>query len=405
MAAPRGASDMGLAGRRVLIIVENLPVPFDRRVWQEARALRDAGAAVSVICPQGKDCAEKHVVVEGIGIYRHPMPAERSSALGYLREYGSALWHEFRLAVRIFRTDGFDIIHACNPPDLLFTVALVFKVLGRKFIFDHHDINPELYESKFNRRGILWQLVRLAEWLSFKTADVVISTNESYRQIAIERGGRRPEDVFVVRSGPDLARLKPVDPDPHLRRGRRFLVGYVGVMAQQEGIDLLLEAVKHIVHVLGRTDIQFHLVGGGPSLEQLKRLSAELRVDDHVVFAGRVPDDLLFSVLSTADLCVNPDRVNPMNDKSTMNKILEYMAFGRPIVQFETTEGRYSAREASLYAKANDPVDLADKIVGLLADPDARARMSEHGRRRIERELAWHYQVPQLLAAYRRALA
>jgi glycosyltransferase involved in cell wall biosynthesis len=163
--------------------------------------------------------------------------------------------------------------------------------------------------------------------------------------------------------------------------------------------------VKHIVHVLGRTDIQFHLVGGGPSLEQLKRLSAELRVDDHVVFAGRVPDDLLFSVLSTADLCVNPDRVNPMNDKSTMNKILEYMAFGRPIVQFETTEGRYSAREASLYAKANDPVDLADKIVGLLADPDARARMSEHGRRRIERELAWHYQVPQLLAAYRRALA
>jgi glycosyltransferase involved in cell wall biosynthesis len=393
-----------LSGRKVLIIVENLPVPFDRRVWQEARTLRDAGAAVSVICPALKGYSSRYELLDGIHIYRHSLPVEAKGALGFLLEYSAALFHEFRLAVRVYFAHGFDVIHGCNPPDLIFLVALPFKLLGKKYIFDHHDINPELYESKFNKRGLFWNVLRFAEWLTFKTADVVISTNESYRQIAMCRGGRGPEDVFVVRSGPDLSRVKTLPPNPAWRRGRKFLVGYVGVMGEQEGIDLLLEAATHIVHTLGRRDVQFCLVGGGPSLEGLKAQAEEMGLSDYVTFTGRAPDDTLFEVLSTADVCANPDRVNAMNDKSTMNKILEYMAMGKPIVQFDVTEGRFSAGESSLYAKPNDPVDFADKLLSLLGDPEARAKMGTEGRTRVEQRFAWKYEVPNLLRAYRRAL-
>jgi glycosyltransferase involved in cell wall biosynthesis len=247
-------------------------------------------------------------------------------------------------------------------------------------------------------------VLRFAEWLTFKTADVVISTNESYRHIAMCRGGRRREDVFVVRSGPDLSRVKALPPNPAWRRGREFLVGYVGVMGDQEGIDLLLEAAGHIVHTLGRRDVQFCLVGGGPSLEDLKAQAEKMGLSDYVTFTGRAPDDTLFEVLSTADVCANPDRVNAMNDKSTMNKILEYMAMGKPIVQFDVTEGRFSAGEASLYAKPNDPVDFADKLLSLLSDSAARAKMGTEGRVRVEQRFAWKYEAPNLLRAYRRAL-
>jgi glycosyltransferase involved in cell wall biosynthesis len=398
------ASPPALAGRKVLIIVENLPVPFDRRVWQEARTLRDAGALVCVICPVGKGYDERYELIDGIHVYRHALPVEAKGALGFLLEYSAALFHELRLALRVFLTHGFDVIHGCNPPDLIFLVALPFKLLGRKYIFDHHDINPELYESKFKKRGLFWELLRAAEWLTFKTANVVISTNESYRQIAICRGGRRPEDVFVVRSGPDLSRVRAVPPNPAWRRGRDFLVGYVGVMGEQEGIDLLLESAMHVVQTQGRRDIQFCLVGGGPSLVDLKAQAERMGLSEYVTFTGRAPDQVLFEVLSTADVCVNPDRVNPMNDKSTMNKILEYMAMGKPIVQFEVTEGRFSAGEASLYAKPNDPIDFAEKLLALLADPEARKRMGAEGRARIESRFAWKYEVPHLLRAYQRAL-
>lgn len=394
-----------LAGRKVLIVVENLPVPFDRRVWQEARTLRDAGAIVSVICPALKGYTSRYELLDGIHIYRHSLPVEAKGAPGFLLEYSAALFHEFRLAVRVYFTHGFDVIHGCNPPDLIFLVALPFKLFGKKYIFDHHDINPELYESKFNKRGLFWNVLRFAEWLTFKTADVVISTNESYRQIAMCRGGRRPEDVFVVRSGPDLSRVKALPPNPAWRRGREFLVGYVGVMGEQEGIDLLLEAADHIVHTLGRRDVQFCLVGGGPSLEDLKAQAGRMGLSDYVTFTGRASDDTLFEVLSTADVCANPDRVNAMNDKSTMNKILEYMAMGKPIVQFDVTEGRFSAGEASLYAKPNDPVDFADKLLSLLGDPTARAKMGTEGRARVEQRFAWKYEAPNLLRAYRRALS
>ncbi len=392
-----------LSGLKTLIVVENLPVPFDRRVWMEARTLAAAGAQVSVICPTGKGHEERYWEEDGIRVYRHPLPLDASGAMGYLLEYGAALFWETWLALRIKATRGFHVIHGCNPPDLIFLVALPFKLLGVRYLFDHHDINPELYEAKFGKRGFFWKLMCLFERLTFASARASIATNESYRKIAIERGGMAPEDVFIVRSGPDLTRLERVPENPAWRRGRRYMVGYVGVMGDQEGIDLLLDSVAHLVNVKGRDDIQFCLVGGGPSLKKLQQQSEEMELAEFVTFTGRAPDHELFEILSTADVCVNPDRVNEMNDKSTMNKILEYMAFEKPIVQFDVIEGRHSAQEASLYARPNDPVDMAEKIAELLADGALRAKMGRFGRARVETEMAWPYQVPPLIAAYLRA--
>jgi len=393
-----------LAGRKVLIVVENLPLPFDRRVWQEAKTLTAAGATVSVICPTGKGYEKRYELIDGVHIHRHPLPLDARGALGFLLEYGAALFWETVLAWKIFFTRGVDVIQGCNPPDLVFLVALPFRLLGVRYIFDHHDINPELYEAKFDKRGFFWRLMVLFEKLTFMSARVSIATNNSYRRIAIERGGMKPEDVFVVRSGPDLRRLRLVPEEPKWRNGRRFMVGYVGVMGDQEGIDLLIDAAGHIVRVMKREDVQFCLVGGGPSLESLKKLTAERGLGDYITFTGRAPDQELFEVLSTADIGVNPDRVNAMNDKSTMNKIMEYMSLGKPIVQFDVTEGRFSAQDASLYARANDPVDMAEKIVALLDDPGRRAAMGAYGRRRVETDLSWEHQIAPLLAAYQRAL-
>lgn len=393
----------GSAGkpRRVLILVENLPSPFDRRVWQEATTLHENGYGVSIICPTGKGYEKHYEEIDGIHIYRYDLPFEAEGAKGYLIEYSSALIHTFRLAWKARREQGFDVIHACNPPDLLFLVGGFFKLLFRKkFLFDHHDINPELYEAKFGRRDFFWKLMVFLERMTFRTADVSIATNESYKKIAIERGGMVPEKVFVVRSGPKLDRLKQLPPVQALKQGRNYLVGYVGVMGKQEGIDLLLQAAKYIVSDKGRRDIHFGLVGGGTSLDEMKAYAQELGVSEYVTFTGRVPDQEMLEMLNTADVCVNPDVANEMNDKSTMNKIMEYMALGKPIVQFDLTEGRFSAQDASLYARKNDPADLAEKIMQLLDDPDARERMGRYGRERVLNELEWQYEAPKLLAAY-----
>jgi glycosyltransferase involved in cell wall biosynthesis len=386
--------------RRVLIIVENLPVPFDRRVWQEATTLMGAGYAVSIICPIGKGFEAKREVVNGIEIYRHHLPLEGSGAFGYAAEYAVALFWEFILAWRVLVTKGFDAIHACNPPDNIFLIGAFFKLFGKRFLFDHHDINPELYEAKFARRDALYKLMLGLERWTFKLADVSIATNESYRRIAIERGGMPPEKVFVVRSGPNLDRLKIRPPVDKLKNGRKLLVGYVGVMGKQEGIHYLLQAAHHIVFNLGRLDVQFGLVGGGTEFEELKALADRLGLTDYVTFTGRVPDDDMLAMLNTADVCVNPDVANEMNDKSTMNKIMEYMALAKPIVQFDLTEGRCSAQGASLYAIKNDAVDFANKIVYLLDQPALRTSMGNIGRQRIEQELAWKYEIPRLLNAY-----
>jgi len=394
---------MASAGKRVLILVENLPSPFDRRVWQEATTLRAHGYQVSIICPTGKGYEKRYEELEGIHIYRYRLPLEAEGARGYAVEYSLALFHTFRLAWKVLFQRGFDIIHACNPPDLLFLIGGFFKLtMGKKFLFDHHDINPELYEAKFGRRDFFYKLMVLFERWSFNTADVSIATNDSYKKIAIERGGMNPDKVYVVRSGPKLDRLRVLPPMEALKKGRKYLVGYVGVMGAQEGIDLLLQSVRHLVHDMGRKDIHFGLVGGGTSLEQMQALAAELDVADYVTFTGRVPDQQLLEMLNTSDVCVNPDVANDMNDKSTMNKIMEYMALAKPIVQFDLVEGRVSAQDASLYANKNDPVDMAKKIAGLLDDPARRARMGEYGRNRVVNELEWKYEAPKLLAAYER---
>ncbi len=386
--------------RRVLILVENLPSPFDRRVWQEATTLRDGGYEVSIICPTGKGYEKKYEAIDGIDIWRYPLPAEAEGALGYAVEYFAALSWTFLLSLRIFFGRGFDVIHACNPPDLFFLIGNFFKLFGRKFVFDHHDANPELYEAKFGRRDLLWRAMCLLERMTFRFADVSLATNNSYRRIAIERGGMPPERVFVVRSGPSLERLKQVPPVPALKCGKRYLVGYVGVMGRQEGIDLLLQSVAHLVHQAGRKDIHFGLVGGGTSLEEMRALAISLGVQDYVTFTGRVPDAELLAMLNTAEVCVNPDVANQMNDISTMNKIMEYMALGKPMVQFDLTEGRFSAQDASLYARKNDPVDFAARIAELLDNPEKRKAMGAFGRRRVQDELEWRYEAPKLLAAY-----
>jgi glycosyltransferase involved in cell wall biosynthesis len=392
-----------LVTRGALIIVENLPVPFDRRVWAEARTLRDAGYEVSVICPKGKGYTASFEILDGIHIFRHPLPFEADGAIGYTLEYSTALFWEFYLAFKVRWRRGFDVIQACNPPDLIFLVGAVFKLFfGTRFIFDHHDINPELYEAKFGHRNFLWKIVVFFERLSFWLSDVSIATNQSYRAIAIERGGMKPERVFVVRSGPDLGRIRNVPADPVWKKGRAHLVAYIGVIGGQEGLDLLLEAAAYMRDNRGRRDVQFVIVGDGPEAANVRRLARDMQLDDVFTFTGRVDDATFFSVLCSADVCVNPDRPNAMNDKSTMNKIMEYMAVGKPIVQFALTEGRYSAQDASLYA--SDVADFGDKIIALLDDPKRRAEMGDFGRRRVVEELAWEHEAPKLLAAYEKAL-
>jgi glycosyltransferase involved in cell wall biosynthesis len=393
-----------VTNNRVLIIVENMPVPFDSRVWKEATSLRKHGYQVTVLCPRGKNYRKNYELLEGVHIYRHPMPKEGNSPLGYVMEYGVALFWEVLYSWWIFLRRGFDVIQGCNPPDDIFMVALPFKLFGVKYIFDHHDANPELYYSKYERKNVLYKTQIWLEKWTYRFSDVVMATNQSYAALATTRGGHSPADVFVVRNGPDLETFKLVTPEPALKYGKRYLVGYVGTMSIQEGLDILLEVAQHI-KTMGRTDVHFTCVGGGPGLAGLRKMNAEMGLEDIVNFTGRIPDAELLKVLSTADVCVNPDKPCEMNDISTMIKIMEYMALGKPIVQFDLKEGRFSAREASLYAdKTNQVSDFAAKLLYLLEHPEVRQTMGAFGRKRVETELAWEYSVRGLLAAYERAL-
>lgn len=387
--------------RRILIIVENLPVPFDTRVWQEASTLAANGYTVSVICPKGKGYNADYERIDGVHIYRHDLPTEGNGAIGYAREYFSALWNEYRLARKIYKKHGFHVIHGCNPPDDIYMVARMFRGKGVDYVFDHHDICPELYEAKFGKKSGLFYKSQL--WLernTYRHCTFAFVTNESYRRIAIERGGMSPDKVHVLRSGPRLERLVIRPPKPEIKRGKRYMVGYLGVIGQQEGIQYMLQAARHIRDNMGRDDIFWGIVGGGPHLDELRRLCTSMGLDDIVEFTGRVDDNKMLDYLNTADICVNSDEYNEMNDKSTMNKVLEYMALGKPIVQFDLTEGRYSAQDASLYARPNDAADMAEKIVTLLDDPDRRAEMSRTGRDRIVNQLSWDHTSRALLDAY-----
>lgn len=389
--------------RKILIIVENLPVPFDTRVWKEAASLHANGYDVTVLCPRGKGYERNHEVLHGVHIYRHPMPEEGNSPLGYAWEYCCALLWELLYAWWIYLVRGFQVIQACNPPDNIFLVALPFKLLGVKYIFDFHDANPELYIAKYGRRDLLYKILVRFEKMTFWASDIVIATNNSYRNIVLKRGRLNPDDVFIVRNGPDLNTFKPTTPIEALKHGKAHLVGYVGTMSIQEGLDILLDAASHIKQ-LGRADVHFTCVGGGPALPQLRELVETKGLQDMVNFTGRIPDRELLEILSTADVCVNPDRPCEMNSISTMIKIMEYMALGKPIVQFDMKEGRFSAMEASAYADNNKGAQgFAAQILKLLDDPDARKKMGDFGQRRVRETLAWEYSVQNLLTAYERA--
>ncbi len=389
---------------KALILVENLSVPFDRRVWQECLALRDDGWQVHVICPQGsKRDTEREIELDGINIHRFPLTAATGGVLGYAREYLTALWHTHRLARRV---GPVDVVQACNPPDLLFLVARGMQRRGARFIFDQHDLVPELYLSRFNRgedflyRGVCW-----LERRTYQAADVVIATNESYRDVALSRGGKAPEDVFVVRSAPTVERFRQVPPDPSIKHGKPYLLCYLGVMGPQDGVDYALRSLAKLRDEMGRTDWHATFIGAGDTFDAMVALCDELGLSDCVDFTGRIPDEHLLRYLSTADVCLSPDPLNPLNDVSTMNKIMEYMAMARPIVSFELREARVSAADAAVYAPPNDESEFAKRIAALLDDPQERRRMGEVGRLRVAGELSWEHSKAALLAAYNAAVS
>ena len=387
----------------VLIIVENLPVPFDRRVWLECQALVRAGQRVSVVCPKAPGDPD-HRVLDGVDIHTYPAYPPTRRKVGFLAEYVYSFAMTARLTLRAWRRCPYRVLQTCNPPDIFWPLGLLFKAMGgTRFVFDQHDLCPELYESRFpDGPRFFHRALLLMERCTYQVADHVIATNDSYREVAIRRGRRRPDQVTVVRSGPDPERLRRGTPDPALRRGRRFLVCYVGVMGPQDGVDIALRAAHHIVHEMGRRDVTFTLMGTGDCFDELVALRDALGLADWVELTGRVPDAVVFNVLSTADVGLSPDPKNPLNDVSTMNKTMEYMAFEVPVVAFDLRETRVSAGEAAVYARPNDVTSYACAILEMLDDEPRRRRMGVLGRARVEETLAWRYQRDRYLAVYAR---
>jgi glycosyltransferase involved in cell wall biosynthesis len=397
---------MASAGRRrrVLIVVQNLPVPFDRRVWLEATTLARAGYLVSVICPKAKGYTSSFEVLEDVHVHRYGLPVDAKGAAGFVVEF---LWCFLRTAMKTVRVTlrgrGFDVLHICNPPETYWPLARFWKLFGKRFLFDHHDLSPEMYQAKFGSSGgPALAGLRLLERKTFQTADLVVTTNESHKRIAIERGGVAPDDVYVVRSGPDLTRLHVHPPDPAWHNGKRHLLVYLGEICKQDGVDHLIRAVKLLRGDLGHDDVHCVLVGGGPHQPSVKAYAEEIGVAGLCTFTGRVSDEELCRILSSADVGVDPDPKNDWSDRSTMNKIMEYMFFGLPIVGYELTENRVSAGEAALFATPNREHDLARRIAELLADPARRRQMGQAGRERVRSALAWEHAAPVLLAAYDR---
>ena len=389
--------------KRVLIIVQNLPVPFDRRVWLECQALTAAGYEVSVVCPKGKG-DPSYEVIDGVRLYKYRPYAPGGSRFSFVTEYAYSFLVTAWLTVKARRSGRFAILQACNPPDIFWPIAIAARAAdGTRFVFDHHDLCPELFQSRFPDgprlpyRGLL-----ALERRTHRTADHVISTNDSYRRIAINRSGKAPADVTVVRTGPDPDKLKHGQEEPELRRGRKFLAAYIGVMGPQDGVDIVVRAADVVIHEMGRDDIAFTLIGSGDCFDELLALRDELKLDGHVEFTGRAPDDLVKKILSTADVGLSPDPKNPLNDVSTMNKTMEYMAFELPVVAFDLRETRVSAGAAAVYVTPNDVNEYAKAIVNLMDDEAVRGQLGKVGRSRVEDELAWAYQERAYVGVYDR---
>lgn len=389
------------------MVVQNLPVPFDRRVWLEATTLAGAGYQVSVICPKAKGYERSYEVISGVRIHRYRAPGEAHGTLGLAWE---AIWCFVRTAMKVLRValwgGGYDVLHVCNPPETFWPLAYAGRPFGKRFVFDHHDLSPEMYEAKFARRSRLVRAALLAlERETFRAADVVITVNESHRRIALERGRRAPEDVFVVRSGPDQSRLVVHPPDPARRHGRAHELVYLGEICAQDGVDHLIRALRVLRDDLGRGDVHCTVVGGGPHQPEIRAYAEEIGVGDMCTFTGRVSDDELCRILSSADVAVDPDPKNSWSDKSTMNKVVEYLFFGLPVVGYALAENQVSAGAAGLFARPNDEGDLARRIEELLEAPARREEMGRVGRDRVRCALSWEHSVPALLAAYERVLA
>jgi glycosyltransferase involved in cell wall biosynthesis len=390
---------------RILIIVQNLPVPFDRRVWLECQALVSAGYRVAVVCPKGSG-DPAYQVIDSVELYKYRPYAPGGSKVSFIAEYAYSFLATMRGALKARRSGRFAVIQACNPPDIFWPLALAFRALeGTRFVFDHHDLCPELFQSRFPRGPKLPYKGLLAlERRTHRSADHVIATNDSYREIAMTRSGKQADEVTVVRTGPDLRRLRPGEPDPGLRRGHRYLVAYIGVMGPQDGVDIVVRAADIVVRKLGRDDIAFTLIGSGDCFDELVALRDELGLADHVEFTGRAPDELVMRIMSTADAGLSPDPKNPLNDVSTMNKTMEYMVFGLPVVAFALRETRVSAGDAAVYVQPNDEQQYAEAIVALLDDAPRRELMGKYARQRVEQELAWNHQEVTYLGVYERVL-
>lgn len=395
----------GRKGRRVLIIVQNLPVPRDRRVWLECQALVAAGYQVSVVCPKAPGDPDEHTL-EGVLLRKYDPPPPASSVRSYLVEFVLCWLRTARRVLQAFTHEGFDVIQTCNPPDTYWALAAPFRLLGRKFVYDQHDLCPEVYLSRFDRHNrLLLRGLYLLERGNYRVADHVIVPNESYRDVAVRRGGRRPSEVTVVRSGPDDKRFKTGEPVPALRRGRKHLAVYVGVMGPQDGVDRAVWAADAYVHKLGRTDCQFVLLGSGDCRAELCRLVDELDLAQFVEVPGWADDATITAYLSTAAVGLSPDPPSPLNAVSTMNKTLEYMAFGVPLVSFDLAETRFSAQDAAVYVEGEDVEAFAAAIAGLIDDSDERARRGKAGRQRIEEQLAWSHQRADYVGVYDRLSA
>ena len=390
----------------MLIIVQNLPVPFDRRVWLECQALVSAGYRVAVVCPKGSG-DPPYQVIDTVELYKYRPYAPGGSKLSFVTEYAYSFLATARLALKARRSGRFSVMQACNPPDIFWPIALLLRARdGTRFVFDHHDLCPELFESRFpDGPRLPYRALRFLERRTHRTADHVISTNGSYRDIAIRRSGKAPADVTIVRTGPDPKRLRRGPADPAHRRGRRFLAAYIGVMGPQDGVDIVVRAADVVVHELGRDDIAFTLIGSGDCFNDLVALRDKLGLAGHVEFTGRAPDELVTSILSTADVGLSPDPKNPLNDLSTMNKSMEYMAFELPVVAFDLRETRVSCGDAAVYVRPNDVRDYAEAIVQLMDDEPKRALLGKVGRTRVEQELAWGHQERAYLDVYQRVTA
>jgi len=391
--------------QRVLIIVQNLPVPFDRRVWLECQALVSAGYQVTVVCPKGSG-DPAYEVVDGVRLYKYKPYAPGGSKLSFVTEYAYSFLATAWQVVKARRRGRFAVIQACNPPDIFWPIAMAFRIIeGTKFVFDHHDLCPELFQSRFpDGPRLPYRALRALERRTHRAADHVISTNDSYRDIALARSGKQAADVTVVRTGPDPQRLRRGPADPAQRRARQFLAAYIGVMGPQDGVDIVIRAADIVVRELGRSDISFTLIGSGDCFDDLVALRDELGLTGYVEFTGRAPDELVTRILSTADVGLSPDPKNPLNDLSTMNKTMEYMAFELPVVAFDLRETRVSAGEAAVYVKPNDVRDYAAAIVDLMDDEPLRARLGKIGRARVEQELAWSHQERAYLDVYHRLI-